>query len=131
MSNPDDGAGDMPDEPGPDEPGVARGAESLLEVLAGLAAEGYEAEFRITRDDPARLECLQGGHPFAPGDARVSRIRRLEGASDPDEMLLVAALECPVCGAPGVVTIGYGPTADEGSTSVLQQLPDPAPDHEI
>jgi hypothetical protein len=124
--------GDAPiGEPGPNEPGVARGAQSLIEVLADLAAEGYDGEFRITRDDPARLECLRGGHTFAPGDARVSRIHRLEGASDPDEMLLIAAVQCPVCGALGVVTIGYGPAADEGSASVLEQLPDPAPEREI
>ncbi len=118
-------------EPGPEEPGVARGAQSLIEVLADLATEGYDGEFRITRDDPARLECLRGGHTFAPGDAILARIHRLEGASDPDEMLLVAALQCPVCGALGVATIGYGPAADEGSASVLEQLPDPVPDQEI
>ena len=122
---------DAPDGVPHDEPGIARGAQSLLEVMAGLAAEGYAAEFRITRDDPARLECLQGGHTFAPGEARLARIHRLEGASDPDEMLLVAALQCPVCNARGVATIVYGATADEGSASVLEQLPDLAPEREI
>jgi hypothetical protein len=114
-----------------DEPGIARGAQSLLEVMAGLAAEGYAAEFRITRDDPPQLECLQCGRRFAPEEATPARMHRLEGASDPDEMLAVAALHCPHCALRGALTMGYGATADEGSLSVLERMPAPVPAQEI
>jgi hypothetical protein len=50
----------------PDEPGVARGAQTLVEVLDDLAGEGYGGEFRVTSDEPPQLECRQCGHTFAP-----------------------------------------------------------------
>lgn len=113
--------------PAPDEPGVARGAQTLVEVLDELASAGYGGEFRVTRDEPPRLECLQCGHTFPPELVRPGRLHRLEGASDPDEMLAVAALRCPQCGAQGAVTLTYGPAADAGSAAVLAAMPSPEP----
>jgi hypothetical protein len=114
----------------PDEPGIARGAQTLVEVLDELAGEGYGGEFRVTSDEPPRLECRQCGHVFAPESVHPQRLHRLEGASDPDEMLAVAALTCPRCGAKGALTLTYGATADAGSAAVLAAMPAPDPAQE-
>ena len=49
--------------------------------------------------------------------------RRLEGASDPDDMQLVVGATCPACGAQGVLSLHYGPTAGEDDADVLVALP--------
>ena len=75
------------------------------------------------------LECLTCRQRVAPEDSEVRGMRRLEGASDPDDMLAVAALVCPACGAPGTVLLGYGPSATIDDATVLAALePAPAPD---
>lgn len=51
-------------------------------------------------------------------------LRRLEGASDPDDMLAVVAVQCPECGRRGTVTLGYGPAASPPDGDVLRALDD-------
>lgn len=48
--------------------------------------------------------------------------RRTEGASDPADMALVVALECPTCGAKGVLALKYGPGAAAEEAELLRQL---------
>jgi hypothetical protein len=49
-------------------------------------------------------------------------MRRLEGASDPADMLAVFALTCPRCGTAGTLTLNYGPETTPGEVTVLQAL---------
>jgi hypothetical protein len=49
----------------------------------------------------------------------------LEGASDPAELLTVSGIECPHCGAKGVLVLPFGPNADEREAEALQNLPPP------
>jgi hypothetical protein len=59
-----------------------------------------------------------------PGAVELVSIRRLEGASDPADMLAVVALRCPACGAQGVLTLGYGPDTSPEEADVLLGLED-------
>ena len=52
------------------------------------------------------------------------RLCRLEGVSDPDDMLAAAALRCPNCGALGTVLLNYGPEAPIDDAEVLLALAD-------
>jgi hypothetical protein len=54
----------------------------------------------------------------------MSSLRRLEGESDPADMVAVVALTCPACGAQGTVVLGYGPMADGHEADVLRGLRD-------
>ena len=47
---------------------------------------------------------------------------RLEGASDPADMSLVVPLDCPDCGARGVLVLRYGPEASMEEADVLAVL---------
>ena len=58
-------------------------------------------------------------------------LRRLEGASDPDDMMAVVALECGVCGAAGTMVLGYGPSATAADSDVLRSLRDHRDDGEL
>ena len=79
-----------------DLPGVARGAETLLDVLGTLAGEGCTGGFAAADVDGVtqhgRIVCSLRHHVFAADAPEGADLRRLEGASDPDDMLAVAAL---------------------------------------
>jgi hypothetical protein len=102
--------------------GVARGAETLLDVLARYTREGWSSQFAARAD--GRVECESCHHVVDAADVPVLELRRLEGASDPDDMLAVVAIECPNCGLRGSLVLNYGPTATEEDASVLLGLGD-------
>jgi hypothetical protein len=95
---------------------------TLTEVLAGYAEGGFASGFTVT--DDARLECLHCDAVSAPGEVRMSSLRRLEGESDPDDMVAVVALTCPVCAERGTVVLGFGPMATVQDSTVLRELRD-------
>jgi hypothetical protein len=96
--------------------------ETILDVLGELESRGFTGQF-MPRDG-GQVECLTC-HRLSPADETVFRhLRRLEGASDPDDMLAVVGLACPHCGAQGTAVLGYGPEAAPVDTEVLTQLED-------
>lgn len=82
---------------------------TLTEVLAAYAGSGFDSSFTVV--ESAKLECHTCAQVFAASEASMASRRRLEGASDPDDMLAVIALTCPHCGAQGTVVLGFGPSA--------------------
>ena len=103
--------------------GVARDASTILDVITAYEREGFGAQILVR--DGAQFECAVCRARFDAGSAEVVVLRRLEGASDPDDMLAVAALVCPHCRARGTVVLGYGPTASDEDAAVLAALDPP------
>jgi len=96
--------------------------ETILDVLGELEARGFTGQF-MPREG-GQVECLTC-HRLSPADDTVFRhLRRLEGASDPADMLAVVGLACPHCGAQGTAVLGYGPGAAAVDTEVLELLDD-------
>jgi hypothetical protein len=96
--------------------------ETILDVLGELEGLGFTGQFKPC--EGGRVECLTC-HRQSPADDTVFRqLRRLEGASDPDDMLAVVGLACPHCSAQGTAVLGYGPEAAATDTEVLQVLED-------
>ncbi len=100
--------------------GVARGAETLLDVLGRYTDMGWSSQFAAR--PRGVVECESCRNSVAAVDVPVLELRRLEGASDPDDMLAVVAIECPRCGLRGSLVLNYGPTATEEDASVLLGL---------
>jgi hypothetical protein len=95
---------------------------TLREVLGSLEDLGFTGQF-MPRDG-AQVECL-ACHRRSAADATLLRhLRRLEGASDPADMLAVVGLACPHCGALGTAVLGYGPEASPVDAEVLAALED-------
>ena len=95
---------------------------TILEVLGDLEAQGFTGQF-VPRDG-AQVECI-ACHKLSPADETVLRsLERLEGASDPDDMVAVVGLECPHCGARGTAVLTYGPEAPLLDAEVLQSFED-------
>ena len=102
--------------------GVARDAETITEVLAEFAADGFDGQFVQLEDEPGNLMCAAcktTSHARAFGS---NQLRRLEGASDPDDMLAIAAVVCPSCGARGTLVLNYGPMGGTADDAILREL---------
>jgi len=100
---------------------------TLSEVLDAYSSGGFATQFSATED--ARLECGACGASSKPDDVTMSSLRRLEGESDPADMMAVVALTCPVCSAKGTVVLGFGPASSPEDADVLRALRDDRGDH--
>ncbi|MCU1358195.1 MAG: hypothetical protein JWM89_3613 [Acidimicrobiales bacterium] len=94
---------------------------TLVVVLADARAAGFVADFRPVGESGA-VRCSSCRSDSAAGAFRELAERRLEGASDPDDMLLLVTGRCPACDAAGVMTLSYGPAAGESDAAVVAAL---------
>lgn len=109
-----------------DVPGVARDPTSLTAILEELGRDGFRAELApVGRDRPGAIRCGACGEASDASLFTVADFRRMEGASDPDEMVAVAALRCPICDTGGALVLTYGPEVTADDAAVLERLPDP------
>jgi DNA-directed RNA polymerase subunit RPC12/RpoP len=96
-------------------------AQTLAGVLGELEQQGFTKQFAA---QPAgRIRCIECGQEFAPDNTTVETVWRLEGASDPDDMLAVLPVTCPNCGARGTLVLGFGPEAPIEDSEILAALP--------
>jgi hypothetical protein len=95
---------------------------TLVEVVRELEADGFAGQFAPTED--GALRCLTCRAESPAGKVEVRLIRRTEGASDPADMVAVAALVCPKCGAKGTAALKYGPEATPEEAEALRHLDD-------
>ena len=102
--------------------GVPSDNTTLVSVLAKYRQAGYAADFRPVGAE-GEVRCDACGTRSAARSFTDLLERRLEGASDPDDMMLVVAGSCPSCGARGVMTLSYGPVAGEADAAVVSRLP--------
>jgi predicted RNA-binding Zn-ribbon protein involved in translation (DUF1610 family) len=106
---------------------VPTGATQLADVLAEAEAEGCATEFEVAADADAAdaLRCPACGEVSAASRFAREWSKRLEGASDPADMLHVSTLTCPNCGVGGVFVSPFGPSATQRQAAVLAALPAP------
>ena len=95
---------------------------TLTDVLEGYCEAGFTSSFAA--QDGCVVRCDTCGSELDPSRIHMRSLRRLEGASDPDDMMAVVALACGECGASGTMVLGYGPTASEADSDVLLALQD-------
>jgi hypothetical protein len=94
---------------------------NLVDMLEALAEDGFDVSFTAVPE--ASLRCGACGQASRADSFDISRVRRLEGASDPDDMQMVVAATCPNCGARGVAVLAFGPAASEADADVVVTLP--------
>jgi hypothetical protein len=105
---------------GGSEPGVPSDNTTLSEVLDEFLRSGFAGDVRVS--DDGRLCCGVCGYCAAATEVALQEIRRLEGASDPADMVAVLAMTCPACKSDGVAVASYGPEASPGEALVLREL---------
>jgi hypothetical protein len=107
------------------EPPIDRsGSESttVAALLADYAEAGFASSFCVLPG--ARLECLSCRQTSPAAMVTMASLRRMEGESDPDDMVAIVAVTCPVCGERGTLVLGFGPSADPDDADVLRDLRD-------
>lgn len=93
--------------------------ETVADAVRLLEADGFDSEFTLD-DMTVRCDACSLGH--APASVIISRTYRFEGATDPGDEAIVLGLECPACGARGVLVSAYGPDADAGLLALVEHL---------
>ncbi|MFP5349218.1 MAG: phosphoribosylpyrophosphate synthetase [Gammaproteobacteria bacterium] len=81
---------------------------TLTDALEGLRQRGFAATFEPV---DGRLKSQQTGRLYAPEVVRVIEHHRYEGASNPDDMSVVYAIEA-IDGERGVVVDAFGTYSD-------------------
>lgn len=96
-------------------------------------AQGSSAQRSPAHGSPARtgapgtgaiVRCGRCASALDPRTVEMHSIRRLEGASDPADMVAVVATTCPVCGSDGTLVVSYGPMASAVDAEVLLAMRD-------
>lgn len=100
---------------------------TLMEVLDLYSEGGFAGIFSITPD--GLVECGTCGVASEATSVPMHSLRRLEGASDPDDMLAVAAVSCPLCNSRGTITMMFGPMASAEESTVMSSLRDKRKDN--
>ncbi len=95
---------------------------TLTEVIDGYRASGFASDFWA--EEPGCLRCGSCNSVVEARRVPMHSMRRLEGASDPADLVVVVASTCPVCGSQGTVVLGYGSMASAVDAEVLIALQD-------
>ncbi|HEX2042669.1 MAG TPA: hypothetical protein VHF24_08525 [Acidimicrobiales bacterium] len=93
---------------------------TLAELVAEFEAAGFTGQ--MAARPGGRMLCFACRTESDAAHVALVDLLRIEGASDPDDMLAVAALVCPNCGARATAVLSYGPEATEDDSDALNQL---------
>lgn len=108
---------------GPDLEGTAPSDNTTLTVvIEGYRADGFDGDFFA--EEGGHVRCGRCATVLDAGRLDMVSMRRLEGASDPADMMAVVATRCRSCGMQGTLVLGYGPMASPADNDVLLGLND-------
>lgn len=96
-------------------------AESVTEAIAILEREGYRADLSLAT---GAVHCGACDARHDPGEVVVVRTFRFEGETDPGDEAIVLGVECPACGARGIVVSAYGPEASQELLTLVERARD-------
>jgi len=102
------------------QPELSDGDSPLVEVLDNLDHDGFEGQFRAI--DGGEIKCLTCRRIFPAEMTNADHVTRLEGESDPADMVMVVPVRCPACRARGSLVLGYGPDSSSEDSDVLVAL---------
>ncbi len=95
---------------------------TLAAILASYERSGFDSSFSPRTG--GTIECVHCDSVLPSSQFTIDSLRRLEGASDPDDMIAVVALSCPKCQAKGLLVLGYGPMASAEDSDILASMQD-------
>ena len=95
--------------------------ETVTDAVRILEEEGFAADFSV-EESGVHCSVCDARHP--PAELRILRRFRFEGPTDPGDSAIVLGVECPTCGAKGIVVSAYGPDADDELLALIERLPE-------
>ena len=94
-------------------------AATLAEAIEEFVGKGFVARFSIVG---CRLRVIDTNETLDPGDLVIRGYRRFEGASDPDDMSIVYAVETN-SGWQGTIVDAFGVYSEPAIGTVLKHVP--------
>lgn len=91
---------------------------TMSEAVQGLRERGFTANFEFLRN---AFRDVSSGRTFQAKDLTIVEHHRFEGASDPDDMSVVYAMES-LDGTKGIVADAYGVYANPELGAFLQDV---------
>ncbi|HUQ38741.1 MAG TPA: hypothetical protein VM030_01180 [Acidimicrobiales bacterium] len=101
-------------------PDFASDGTTLMDILSGYEADGYAGQAAAVEGGLVR--CFSCHEDAEPTEVHVDALRRIEGASDPDDMAAIVAFGCPRCGTKATLVLKFGPDASPEECEVLGDL---------
>jgi len=92
---------------------------TLSETINGLAALGYTHDFNL-KDEC--LVCHKSNITLSPDDFQIDKVYRFEGDSDPEYQSILYAISSIRYGVKGTLVNGYGTSADEVTSKLVEKL---------
>jgi hypothetical protein len=92
---------------------------TVSEATRELQAQGYTGNWFAVAG--GRIVCGECGSEFDPEDVTVDHVLRFEGQSDPDDEMIVFAVQGP-CGDRGIYSAAYGSYQSPEDTAVIARL---------
>lgn len=92
---------------------------TLSETINGLFRAGYTFDLNV-KDEC--LVCHQTNTVLSPEDFEIDKVYRFEGTSDPDDESVVYAISSSKLPMKGILVNGYGVSADEATTKLIEKL---------
>jgi hypothetical protein len=92
--------------------------KTMSEAVEGLRQRGFTANFEFLNNT---FRAVDGGKIFAPDELTIVEHHRFEGASDPDDLSVVYAIEAND-GTRGTVSDAFGPYANPDLGAFLRTV---------
>jgi hypothetical protein len=92
--------------------------KTLAEAVIGLKGRGFTGNFEFLKN---AFRDVETGKTFQPGELTIVEHHRFEGASDPDDLSVIYAIEAKD-GTRGVLTDAYGVYANPDLSAFLKKV---------
>ena len=92
---------------------------TLSETINALVAVGYDVDLNVKEDC---LICHEFDQSFSPEEFEIDKVYRFDGATNPDDESIVYAISSQKFDVKGVLVNGYGPSADEATSKLVERL---------
>lgn len=97
-------------------------ATTLGEANKKFERDGFGGQFAAV--EGAEVICYTCHVRSPAGEVELDDLIRIEGVSDPDDMIAVAAILCPNCHTKGTLVLKYGQDSSLEDADVLRELQD-------
>ena len=93
--------------------------DTLLDALNGLKQRGFTIDFNLAFD---HVKCSDTGICLSPSQFEITEYHRFEGASDPEDLSVIYAIESRDRSVKGTLVSGYGIYSESMNEEMLQKL---------
>jgi hypothetical protein len=95
--------------------------DTVSEAVNDLFKRGYTSDFSIHENGEC-LICNDINESLSANDFSIDETYRFEGATDPEDEMIVFAISSQRLGVKGIVVNAYGVYADTAAAKIVQYL---------